>query len=312
MKMRSVLFFLLTLVAGVMIDEVHAAPQRRAWLGVSVQDLTPKLARTMGLKITEGALVTDVVEKSPADSAGIQEKDVIVEFAGRMIYDASDLVKAVERQEPGTRVELTIVRKNERKKLSATLGKRPRRMDERMFGFSVRPPRIQIFRSGEILGMELMELNDQLAEYFQVPEGDGVLIKRVEKNSEADKAGLKAGDVILSVGGKRVNDIDDVNRALRRYEEGDKVEIEVLRKGTKKTVTVVIENEEDLSGVYYFEHGPSEELLERIESQIRPRLDDLQFELRQFRIPRPRIEIGDLDPPVPPTNPPVVMTSRVL
>jgi membrane-associated protease RseP (regulator of RpoE activity) len=280
---------------------------RRAWLGVAVQDLTPRLARSMDLRITEGALVSEVVKNSPADSAGIKEKDIIVEFAGRLIYDADDLLTTMQKQDPGTRVELTVVRKGEKKKIRLTLGKRPRRLEARVvprlgeFEFHLRPPRIDgslhlpgIGQPRQVLGLELMELNDQLAEYFQVPEGDGVLIKYVEKNSAAEKAGLKAGDIILSVGKKRVNDVGDVDRALRRYTEGDKVEIEILRKGSKKTVTVEIQEDDDLHRFHHYEDGRGEEIMEQITSGIRPHLDELRLLMRNLK--PPRIELRDIFP----------------
>src|SRR5512139_999259 len=79
------------------------AKSTAGWLGVSIQDVTKDLMEDKDLKSTDGAYVSDVVEKSPADSAGIKEGDVITEFNGRTIYDASDLSKAVSRTKPGTK-----------------------------------------------------------------------------------------------------------------------------------------------------------------------------------------------------------------
>lgn len=276
-----------------------AEKSAKAWLGVSIQDMTSKLAKSMDLKITEGVLVSEVVERSPAESSGVQEKDVIIEFNSKPITDADDLVKAVGKSEPGAKAELTLIRKGEKKKVTVTLGDIPRRREARVFGFAPRAPRIHVFRSGAVLGVELMELNEQLAEYFQAPEGEGVLITEVRKKSAAEKAGLKAGDVILSVGKRRVNDARDVTRSLRRYEEGDKVEVEVMRKGAKKSLTVEIEDSEGMSDATIFNHLPDVEFFDDFKMDIRPELDELRLRLRNIKPFRHRIEIDDLIPRMP-------------
>lgn len=276
-----------------------AEKSARAWLGVSIQDMTAKLEKSMQLKIEEGALVSEVVERSPAESSGIQEKDVIVEFNGKPITDADDLVKAVGKSEPGAKAELTLIRKGEKKKVTVTLGKMPRRQEARVFGFALRAPRIHVFRSSAVLGVELMELNEQLSEYFQAPEGEGVLITEVRKKSAAEKAGVKAGDVLVRVGKKRVNDVGDVRRALERYEEGDKVELELIRKGAKKNVTVEIEDSEEMSDATIFNHAPDVEFFDDFKMDIRPELDELRLRLRNIEPFRRRIEIDDLIPRIP-------------
>ncbi|HWP82359.1 MAG TPA: PDZ domain-containing protein [Bacteroidota bacterium] len=242
----GVLLLLMIGVVSLAWGEEDTDRSKRAWLGVSIQDMTPKLAKSMGIKTEEGALVSEVIEDSPAEKAGIEEKDIIIEFNGRKISDADDLMKAVRRTEVGTKVDITVVRKDEQRKIAVTLGKLPR-SQARLFEFAPPRPRVHIFRSGSVLGVEVMELNDQLAEYFQVPPGEGVLIQRVEKKSAAEKAGLKAGDVILRIGTKSVDEVSDIRRALERYEPGEKVEVEVMRKGAKKTFSVEIEEDEHFS-----------------------------------------------------------------
>jgi membrane-associated protease RseP (regulator of RpoE activity) len=218
---------------------------RQPWLGVSLQNVTPELAKKKNLKTDEGAYVSDVVRKSPADSAGIQEGDVIVEFNGRQVYDADDVVKAVRKAEVGTKAKVVVMRDGERKELYATLKKSPRRNPF----FGVTPPaipnRIMIFGGKWTMGLGLMELNPQLGKYFEAPEGKGVLVEDVEEGSAAEKAGLKAGDVILKIGEKNVETIRDVRRRLSKYDDGEKASIEILRRGARQTLTLEIEDGDD-------------------------------------------------------------------
>ena len=217
---------------------------RQPWLGVSLQDVTRELAKKKNLKTDEGAYVSDVVRKSPADSAGIQEGDVIVEFDGRQIDDADEVVKAVRKAEVGTKAKIVVMRDGEKKELYATLKKSPRRTPF----FGVTPPaipnRIMIFGGKGTMGLGLMELNPQLGKYFEAPEGKGVLVENVEEGSPAEKAGFKAGDVILKVGEKNVESIRDVRRRLSKYDDGEKASIEILRKGARQTLTLEIEDED--------------------------------------------------------------------
>lgn len=216
---------------------------RKGWLGVSIQDVSETLAEDEGLKGEDGAYISDVQDDSPADSVGLKKGDVIVEFAGRKIYDSDDLAKSVSRTEPGTKASIVVLRKGERKTFTVTIGKLPRRSS---YAWSTHgTPRFRFFHGANSLGMSTLSLNDQLARYFGAPNDEGVLVERVEKGSAAEKAGIAAGDVLLRIGSRAIDEVDDLWRALEKYDEGDTVEIEILRKGAKRTVTVVIEDAGD-------------------------------------------------------------------
>ncbi len=244
---------------------------RRGWLGVSVQDLTPRLAKANGNQVTEGALVNEVERKSPADSAGIEEGDVIVEFDGRKIYDADDLSKVVGRTKPGTTVTLVIDRRGKTMTLKATIGRIPSRR-ARAFWFSVPPGERLVIGRKTAIGAELLPLSKQLAEYFQVPDGKGVLVESVEKGGAADKAGMKAGDVIVKIGKERVASLKDIWEALEDYDEGERVEIEVIRKGVSKKLTVEIEDGAE-SDFYEFHIGPQLRLFRDLGRDLRRHID---------------------------------------
>lgn len=226
----------------------------RGWLGVSVDDVTPQFARRKNLKAEEGAFVTGVTSDSPAENAGIKEGDVIVEYDGKKIYDNNDLIGEVRRTKPGTEVNIAVVRDGNKKILKATVGKMPR--EPRVYSFNVPPvprihvePHISIMRSSTLYGLTMEDLNRQLGEYFGAPNGRGVLVKSVKRNSEAEKAGFKAGDVIVKIGKETIADVDDIYHALDGYKDGEKAEFEVLRKGSTQKLTLTIDeaSERDFS-----------------------------------------------------------------
>ena len=274
----------------------QTAVVKSGWLGVSIQDLTEDLMKDKDLKSTDGAYVADVVKESPADSAGIKEGDVITEFNGRTIYDASDLSKAVSRTKPGTKATVVLMRKGEKKNLAVVIQKQPRRRGlASLFGWA---PRVAVFHSaGRALGLDLMELNEQLAEYFGAPKDQGVLVQEVEEGSSGEKAGVKAGDVLMRIGTRSIDDIDDVNRALGKYDDEEKVEIEVLRKGSKKIITVEIEEEDGPWGMIapgLPQHRMNEfkfdadEFNNNFQFRVQPKLRELEYKIRTHL---PKIEI---------------------
>jgi C-terminal processing protease CtpA/Prc len=130
-----------------------------------VKDVNERIAKKEKLDSEEGAFVDEVVEDSPADSAGIKEGDVIVEFNGKKLFDADDLVKAVQKTVPGTKLNLVVIRDGEKKILQITVGKR-REMKHRMFGNVPSLPDVRVFIGNHILGLQLITLNEQLGEYF--------------------------------------------------------------------------------------------------------------------------------------------------
>lgn len=221
-------------------DKKAEKPKTPGWLGVMIQDVTKSLAKQENLKAESGAYVNDVVDESPAETAGLKEGDVIIAFAGKEVSDAETLTKAVQSTSPGTKTSVTVLRDGEKKDLPLTVGQT---RIPRGFAFNVptapTPPKqmVRVFLGEATLGMEVRTLNEQLAAYFGAPNEEGVLVESVEENSLAEKAGFKAGDVIFRVGKKSIDEVDEIHRALRKYKEGDKVEFEVIRRGDRKILT---------------------------------------------------------------------------
>jgi membrane-associated protease RseP (regulator of RpoE activity) len=132
-------------------------------------------------------------------------------------------------------------------------------------------PGIHLFRNTATCGMQMTDLNKQLGEYFGAPGGKGVLVEEVEEESEAAKAGFKAGDVILRIGDEKIEDLSDVSDALEDLKEGEKANVEILRKGSRQTLTLTIEEEEMSQGesLQPLREHALQESLERAQEQLR-------------------------------------------
>jgi S1-C subfamily serine protease len=256
------------------------------WLGVSIQDITPKIAKKKDLKNEDGAYVNDVVEKSPADSAGVKDGDVVTEFNGKKIDDADDLLRAVQKAKPGTKTTIVVLRNNEKKSLDISVGKLRRKdLDEDFAVTAPRAPRMEFFRRSGMWGLQLSELNEQLGEYFGAPKGKGLLVEKVEKKSTGEKAGFKAGDVITKINKSSVEEIRDLNEASEDVEEGDKLEVEVLRKGASKILTIEIEDKdiEPSSFNFQFDIPPDGEMMQELHMNGLPGgdIENLKMQLRR-------------------------------
>jgi len=219
------------------------------WIGVMVQDVNEKIVRKEKLDFEEGVYVKEVLEDSPADSAGIKENDVIIEFNGKKVFDSDDLVKAVRRTPPKTKVNIILVREGEKKTLQLIVG-RKKELKHYMFGKMPRIPDVHVFLGSRILGLRLLTLNEQLGEYFNAPNNEGVLVEEVENKSAAEKAGFKAGDVVIRVGKKTVDAAEKIRREIQKYDEGDVVEFEVIRKNERKTLNVELEEQQFMPNTF--------------------------------------------------------------
>jgi serine protease Do len=171
----------------------------RGWMGVAIQPITEDLARTYRMKEAKGALISDVTEDSPADKAGLEPGDVVVEVDGRQIEDNNDLSRYIASRAPGTTVRLKVLRNGAERPVSMTLGTFPEE--------SAQGDDRDEDEAGVQLGMRLRELTPELAGQLEMPRtAKGVVVMGVEAGSAAEDAGLQRGDVIVSVNGQTVED----------------------------------------------------------------------------------------------------------
>lgn len=184
----------------------------RGWLGVQIQGVTPEIAGAMGLEHAAGALVSEVVENSPAERAGLKSGNVIVGMDGETIDDPQDLARIVAQRPAGSEVKLSLWRDGEKQSVIATTGKMPPGEQLAVAGSGAAPG--GVFRS-EALGADLAALTPaRRAELNIADDMSGVVIVRVEAGPARDQ-GLRPGDVIREVGHTRVTSPQQVEALVR-------------------------------------------------------------------------------------------------
>jgi len=242
---RMLMLVLMTgLIFSQMISSVQAK-SKRGWLGVRVVEITPSMRDDFSLGDRFGLLIVDVERESPADDAGLREDDVIISFDEKAYEQVTSFTRAVRATQPGTTVKLKIVRDGRDRELQADIGRQRR---QHLGSMSWGPHDFSFGFGGPRLGVHVVALNDDLAEYFDGKAAGGILITEVLEDTPAEEAGLKAGDVITRVDDLDVSEPDELIEALNEYDEGEEVTIEFVRKGKTETVAVTLEDDGD----FYF------------------------------------------------------------
>lgn len=235
----------------------------RSWLGVQISDVTAETARALKLAGEYGVVVEEVEEESPAAKAGLQAKDVILSFADERVRSSEQLRRLVRETPAGRTVPVQISRDGQSRTLQVTPEAHQAHMalpDIQMIrpapmapqaphapappgAFWVESPEFnfELFTRGPMLGISGDELTPQLAEYFGVKSGKGVLVREVMAATAADKAGLKAGDVIVKVDGEAITSLGELRRALRKKREGKQVSLTIVRNRAEQNVSVELE-----------------------------------------------------------------------
>jgi serine protease Do len=186
----------------------------RGWLGVSMQELTPDLALSLGLKDTKGTLVADVIPGDPADQAGLKAGDVIVESNGKPVLDMMHFRNEIAETAPGSSLSLKVLRDGKSQALTLVVGELKEKSEA-----GAKP---EAEAEGESpLGISARDLTPDLAQRLNLdPNQRGVVITRVEAGSRADEAGLAEGDVVISVDHVPVVNVEGLRRALKQTKTG--------------------------------------------------------------------------------------------
>jgi serine protease Do len=197
----------------------------RGWLGVSIQPLTPELAKSFGAKDAKGVLVSDVMADSPAAKAGLQSGDIVTEFEGKKLEAPGDLQRAVGLTVPGASAKVKVWREQGEKTLEVKIGEAPSDEREARGGPTVpRPARAA-------LGVEVRPITPEVARQLNLRSSEGVVVARVEDNSPAGEAGVQRGDVIREINGQRVRTIAEFERLTKDVKEGDRLRL-LLQRGS--------------------------------------------------------------------------------
>ena len=206
------------------------------YLGVGVQDLTPERIKTLNLKEHSGVEVSTVIVGSPAAKVGIRLGDIILEVNGQKVEGKDHFAETIGGKSPGAKVTLNILRNDARQTIAATLEPRPQGIT--VPGIGISPDDLRdLFAGGTPrVGFEGEPITSQLADFFGVAQGEGVLVRSVAEKTAADRAGLKAGDVVIKVNGIPVSRPGEVIGIVL---QSKKATFTVIR--NKKEITLNVE-----------------------------------------------------------------------
>ena len=193
----------------------------RGWLGVMIQKVTPELKDKFNLKDEKGALVADVTAGGPAEKAGIKRGDVIISFNGKQIHEMNDLPFIVGSTPVGAKVDVDVIRNGQKKTFNVKLGELK---DEK------EPP--EVAKAKPELGMTVEEITPQLADSLGLSQTTGLVVIKVERNSTAEEAGLKQGDIILEIDQVPAKELEQFLKKIREYKEGDTI-LFLIKRGSK-------------------------------------------------------------------------------
>jgi S1-C subfamily serine protease len=257
-------------VKGVTSEIKEKGRVERGWLGVSIEENE------------EGKVEIVAIEKeSPAELAKLKEGDIVLSIEGEEVTTTKMLAKEIRKRKPGKTITLKVERSKKEMDIKVKLGEYSAqnvRLEleskfPRLFVAPIpprppgtpkppklpglvkapEPPEPKLFTWGlehrKYIGVYLDEINRELSEYFGVKEGRGLLVARITKDSPAEKAGLKVGDVIVKADGIRTELARDLSGVIQDKEKGERIKIEFLR--NKKARSVEVEIEEERSGFSY-------------------------------------------------------------
>ncbi len=239
-----------------------------SWLGVEAREVTPENVKEFKLPAERGVVVGHVSPDSSASKAGLKDTDVITEVDGQRVEGAAQFRRMIREIPAGRSVQLTVWRDGHTQTISATLGKAEENhralMNAAPGAFAFRMPEVEIPEMPDVevqplpgmpnmdwdngmmvlpmsrprLGIDAEDIGGQLGSFFGVPDGEGVLVRSVNAGSAAEKAGLKAGDVITKFNDDRIRSLGDLREKLAAKNDDKPAKLGVLRNKNEVTLTV--------------------------------------------------------------------------
>ncbi len=204
----------------------------RGWLGVVIQEVSKPLAESFGLDKAEGALIVQVIDGSPAESAGLQSGDIITSVNGKRISLSSDLPHQIGRLSAGDKAELRIIRSGKAKTIKVKIGSLP----DAGAQASAVPQKQE--KTSDRTGMVVQELTDRQRQQY----GNGVLVAEVENGSAAARSGIIPGDIISQMGGETIRSISDFNNAVKDLPENRSVAVRIVRRGQASFIPFTLQD----------------------------------------------------------------------
>ncbi len=202
----------------------------RAWLGVTIQNITPALEEQFGVKAGEGVIVSDVIEASPAAAAGVEQGDVITHVDDVAIGSTDDLIAAIAPRGIGTVVDLTVVRSQATLHVKVTLAERP--SEEQLYSEGTASPRAgSPTEAAQKFGLTVGPITPSIAQRLGLHSSQGVVIMGAAAGSRAYWAGLQEGDVILELNRDPLTSVEEWNRIVSQAPDDANVVFTILRGG---------------------------------------------------------------------------------
>lgn len=198
----------------------------RAWLGVYIQEVTRDLALSFGLDSPTGALIVSVIDEGPAIGI-LQQGDIVLEFDGKLIIDASSLPVIVGSTTLDEEVDMKVRRGNKTETLTILLAELPSEGGAKQLSKKIEVPN----KNDILLGMELVDLDDETKKKLDVEKG--VLVKSI-KGDPARSSGIENGDLIMMFKGQHITDLSDLNKLSEDIIEGKTYAILILRDGSAR------------------------------------------------------------------------------
>jgi len=232
-----------------------------SFLGVYAEDISRENMGRYNMREVRGTGITNIVKDSPAEKAGLRKDDVILKFDGENVTSVRKLNRLVSEVAPDQTARLTISRGGSEQEVAVTIAKRKdSEALTRIQGFGrgleglknlegLKPGAqvwkwekdgdglVMSFGNNRRIGVSTTTLTKQLADYFGIVDGKGVLVTSVAEDGAAAKAGLKAGDIITAIDGEKIEDAGDLSRGINKKKEGD-VTLTVIRNKNQRNITV--------------------------------------------------------------------------
>ena len=218
------------MVKKVMSDLINYGEVVRSYIGVQIQPVNDTAAKALDLKSRNGALVANVIDDGPADNAGIETGDVIVEFNGIKIQSVDHLRNNVSSSKPDKYYNLSLIRNGKKKSFRVKLAKMP---NDDQLAISTQS------ESASELGIEVSSLNRMNRQEFDIKDKDtGVLVTQIFQNTPADDAGIRVGDLITRVGSRRCSSVKQFDDLVRNSKRRGMLMLHIKRDGNAQYVTL--------------------------------------------------------------------------
>jgi serine protease Do len=269
-----------------------------SYLGVDIDDVTTERLSALKLKEEKGAEVTMVDQDAPAGKAGIREHDVILTMNGTPIESAAQLRRMIHETPAGRIIELGLSRDGAPLTIKLQLADRHKEFSMgNMKDFHVEVPEIHIApmeiprvtvvtaMTSMRSGLMIENMTSQLGEFFGVKNGNGVLVRNVEKGSRADKAGFRAGDVIVKINEQPVHDTGDFTHAVRSH-NGGTISVSVMRDRKEQNLNLSLPESKDSGDLFMNE---SFEDLPRLNAEGTMEFSELRNQIAQLH---PQMELA--------------------